>query len=415
MDFKDIKKVYFIGIGGIGISALAQLMHHEGKLVSGTNDNLSPDTLNRIRALGVQIDIGADLSKIDGDTDLIVYSLAWDDREPEFMKAVRALGIPVFSYPQALGLVSAGKYTIAIAGTHGKTTTTAMVAEIMIDAGLDPTVIVGSLLRSGSNFVAGKSDYFVVEACEYRRSFLNLHPTLAVVTNIDNDHLDYYKDLDDIKNAFDQFLTQSKNKIIDYQKYLAKVPELLVPGEHNRQNAAAALAVADFLRVDEEIAQQALSKFTGTWRRFEFKGKTKMGTLIYDDYAHHPTEVTASVQAAKEFMSQKDLKGKLIVVFQPHLYSRTKLLKDDFARALSSADEVILAPIYAAREQVDPEINSNILADLIRPKNQQVFSLSDLSLVVEKLREDAKEGDLIVTMGAGDIGNLGEKLVEPKV
>lgn len=415
MEFKNIKKVYFIGIGGIGISALAQLMHHEGKIVSGTNDNLSPETLDRVRALGVEINIGADITKIPADVDLVVYSLAWDDREPEFMTKVRALDVPVFSYPQALGLVSVDKFTIAVAGTHGKTTTTAMIAEMMIAAKLDPIVVVGSLLKSGSNFVAGQSNYFVVEACEYRRSFLNLHPTLAIVTNIDNDHLDYYKDLADIKSAFDQFIAQSENQIIDYQKYLTKVPELVVPGEHNRQNAAAALAVADFLKIDEKIAKQTLSKFTGTWRRFEYKGMTGDGALVYDDYAHHPTEVSATIEAARDFMKKRNLPGRLIVAFQPHLYSRTKLLKDEFARVLSQVDELILAPIYAAREQPDLEVNSDILADLIRPKNPQVSSLSELSLVGQKLKEEGKEGDLIITMGAGDIGQVGDNLVEKKV
>jgi len=241
---------------------------------------------------------------------------------------------------------------------------------------------------------------------------LNLHPQLAVVTNIDNDHLDYYKDLADIKSAFEQFLVQSENKITDYQKYLAQVPELLVPGEHNRLNAATALAVADFLKIDLKLASEALKKFTGTWRRFEYKGKMKNGALVYDDYAHHPTEVSATIQAAREFMKKRGLGGKLILAFQPHLYSRTKLLKDDFARVLAEADEIILTSIYAARELADSTISSEILGNLIKNKNGKVKVVNNLEEVKNYLVENSKTGDLIITMGAGDIGTIGADLVE---
>lgn len=417
MDLKQIKKVYFIGIGGIGMSAIARMLLGEGKKVSGS-DRASSLVTEELEKLGVKVFYEQKAENITPDIDLVIYTIAISEDNLELKKA-RELGIPCKTYPEMLGIISADKFTIAVAGTHGKTTTTAMIAEIMIGAGLDPTVIVGSLLKSGTNFIAGKSDYLVVEACEYRRSFLNLHPTLAVITNIDNDHLDYYKDLADIKSAFDQFLTQSENKITDYQKYLAKVPELLVPGEHNRLNAAAALAVADFLQIDEEVAKQALAKFTGTWRRFEYKGKMKnglpagrQGAMVYDDYAHHPTEIAATIQAAREFMFKQGLKGELILVFQPHLYSRTKLLKDDFARVLAEADEVILAPIYAAREPADPEISAEILTDLIKAKNPEVLSLKSLEEAKNYLIENSKEGDLVITMGAGDITEVGDKIIE---
>jgi len=392
------------------------------------SDRASSLVTEELEKLGIKIYYQQEARNITPDIDLVVYTIAVSNDHPELVKA-RELGIECKTYPEMLGLISADKFTIAVAGTHGKTTTTAMIAEVMIKAGLDPTVIVGSLLKSGpstssgqaTNFIAGKSKYLVVEACEYRRSFLNLHPTLAVVTNIDADHLDYYRDLDDIKRAFDQFLVQSENKIVDYQKYLSKVPELLVPGEHNRLNAAATLAVADFLQINEEIAKQALAKFTGTWRRFEFKGQTKnglpagrQGALVYDDYAHHPTEIKATIQGAREFMKQKNLTGKLIIAFQPHLYSRTKLLKDDFAESLALADEVILAPIYAAREESDPEISSAILADLIKIKNPKVLSLTSNEEVSNYLLENNKSGDLIILMGAGDLSQIGEKLVESK-
>ena len=419
-----VKKVHFIGIGGIGMSAVARMLLGEGKIVTGSDrsESLVTDELTK---LGAKIVYEQKAENITSDIDLVIYTIAMPDDSPELVRA-RELGIKCLTYPEMLGVISADKFTIAVAGTHGKTTTTAMIAGVMIEAGLDPTVIVGSLLKPrgetsgsledsprGSNFIAGKSKYLVVEACEYRRSFLNLHSTLAVVTNIDNDHLDYYKDLDDIKSAFDQFLAQSENKITDYQKYLAKVPELLVPGEHNRLNAAATLAVADFLHIREEVAQRALTKFTGTWRRFEYKGKTEMGALVYDDYAHHPTEVSASLSGAREFMKAKNLGGKLIVAFQPHLYSRTKLLKTDFAESLAQADEIILAPIYAAREPNDSKISSDILADLIKTKNSHVLSLKSLEAIENYLIENNKTGDLIMTMGAGDITQVAcRELVE---
>jgi UDP-N-acetylmuramate--alanine ligase len=417
------RKVYFIGIGGIGMSALARMFLSEGREVLGS-DRASSLVTEELEKLGAKIFYEQKAENITPDIDLVIYTIAIPNDQPELVKA-RELGIECKTYPEMLGVVSADKYTIAVAGTHGKTTTTAMIADVMIEAGLDPTVIVGSLLKPrgetsgsledsprGTNFIAGKSKYLVVEACEYRRSFLNLHPNLAVVTNIDADHLDYYKDLADIQNAFDQFLSQSKNQIVDYQKYLTKVPELLVPGEHNRLNAAAALAVADFLKIDEEVAKQSLSKFTGTWRRFELKGKTKNGALVYDDYAHHPTEIKASIQGARDFMKKKKLAGRLIVIFQPHLYSRTKLLKDDFASALALSDKVILLPIYAARETLDEEISSDILAGLMKGKGASVWVPQNAQEASKIALEQAKEGDLVITMGAGDISQLAPNLLE---
>lgn len=435
MDLKNLKKIYFIGIGGIGISALAELIHHDGKIISGMNDNFSPATLDRIRGLGVQIDIGADITKISADTDLIVYSLAWDDREPEFMKAVREFGIPVLTYPQALGLVSANKYTIAISGTHGKTTTTAMIAKVLMDAKLDPTVVVGSLLKDiKSNFIAGQSQYFVVEACEYRRSFLNLNPKILIITNIDSDHLDYYKDLTDIQNAFiemvakvpiDGFLVCDPNdpkvapvvatakcQVIDYRQK-KELTKLLIPGEHNIRDAQVALAVSEILKIDTDVAEEALNKFTGTWRRFEYKGQTASGALVYDDYAHHPTEISATIAGARDFIKAKKMSGKLIIAFQPHLYSRTKILFDEFAQALANADRVLLAKIYAARESFDSTVSEEELVKKIneQAKNKVATFVSDLVSIEKDLEAEAKKDDLIIVMGAGDISLVADKLV----
>jgi UDP-N-acetylmuramate--alanine ligase len=378
----------------------------------------------------VKIHIGADVKNIPADTDLIVYSLAWDDMEFEFMGQVRALGIPILTYFEALGLFSKHKKTIAIAGTHGKTTTTAMVAKMMVNAKLDPTVVVGSILaESHTNFIAGSGGYFVVEACEYRRSFLNLHPSIAIITNIDNDHLDYYKDMNDIISAFREFVSLvpedgyvitdlsdrevaaaiqgARAKVIDFSQYDISHLDLKVPGEHNRKNAQAAIALADVLGIDSAKAIEALDDFAGTWRRFEFKGGTKGGAIVYDDYGHHPTEVKATLSGAREKFPDR----KITVVFQPHLYSRTKILLDDFAYAFKDADNVVLAPIYAAREESDPSINSGMLAEKIRVLNKSVNSFTDFRAITEHLKKSLNQGDILITMGAGDIYKVGEKLV----
>ncbi len=444
IDLKNIKKVHFIGIGGIGISALAELMHHDGKSVVGTNDNASPQTLDRIRALGVQIHIGADIKNISLDTDLIIYSLAWDDMEFEFMKQVRLLGIPVLTYFEALGVVSKEKYTVAVAGTHGKTTTTAMLAKIFSDAGRKPTVIVGSLLKdSKSNFIAGAGKYFIVESCEYRRSFLNLNPQVLIITNIDNDHLDYYKDLADIQSAFAELAAKipeggalvcdqtdpalapvvaaARCRVIDYRKVLNSDKEKITlrqPGEHNQKDAQAALAVAELEGVDRATALASLADFGGTWRRFEYKGEMKNGAILYDDYAHHPTEIAATIAGAREMLitlnrsTERSGKGKIIVAFQPHLYSRTKLLLADFVHSLSLADVVIVPDIYAAREENDGTVSSNDLVELLKRENKEAYYVPTLAGVAKVVEEKSAEGDIVITMGAGDVFKVGEKLLE---
>ncbi len=423
------------------MSALARMFLGEGKQVSGS-DRASSFVTEELEKLGVKIFYQQVAENIAPDIDLVVYTIAIPDDNPELVTA-HTKGITCLTYPQALGLISAEKYTIAIAGTHGKTTTTAMVAEMMLAADLSPTVVVGSLLKSksvddafsgGTNFIAGNSEYLVVEACEYQRSFLNLSPKIAVITNIDNDHLDYYKDLVDIQSAFAEFaskvpadgfvicdkndprlkpvLAQAKATIIDYKKYFEKISAfgLTVPGRHNLLNASAVLAVGETLQIDEKVAIEALRDFAGTWRRFEFKGEMETGALVYDDYAHHPTELEATLSGAREFMAEREMTGKLIAVFQPHLYSRTKILKEDFADKLALADEIILAPIYAAREPADPTISSEILAGAIAVKNPNVRALTSFVEIAEALKTETGEGDLIMTIGAGDIYKVGEEM-----
>ncbi len=401
------RKVFFIGIGGIGISAIARMMHLEGKDISGSD--MSEGELTReLQELGIKITIGQGFELIPKDTDLIVYTIAIPHYDPKLFEQIKNSGIEMRSYPQTLGIVTANKFTIAVAGTHGKTTTTAMIAKILVDAGLDPSVVVGSLLKDyKSNLIVGHSEYFVVEACEYERSFLNIHPKLLVITNIEADHLDYYKDLEDIQGAFKELEGQSENVIKDYSRYLDKVPKLLVPGVHNRLDAAASLAVADFLKIDLKVAQNSLETFQGTWRRLEKKGTTSEGTIVYDDYAHHPTEIKASLQGLRELYPNKNI----TVLFQPHLYSRTKALFDDFAKSFKGADRILLLPIYFAREAKDESISSEKLGEAISKNGENAQAFPDFESaerVVSSL--NLGKDDIFVTMGAGEAYKVAEKV-----
>ena len=418
IDLKKVKKIFFIGIGGIGISALAKMALARGIEVLGLNDEESPKTLNPLRDAGAIIYYQNELKELP-DADLYVFSDAWIYRGPEFILEARKRGKPVLSYFEALGEFAKEYKVIAIAGTHGKTTTTAMVAEMMVDAGLDPTVIVGSFVKKfaspvaglwprDSNFREGKSEYLVVEADEYNRHFLNFCPFIGVVTNIEADHLDCYKDLADIQSAFDIFISQSKHKVLDYAKYLDKVPKLSVPGEHNRMNAACALAIADILGIKESDAQKSLSNFAGTWRRLEKKGKTKEGVIIYDDYAHHPTEIKASLQALRELYPKGE--KKITILFQPHLYSRTKALFADFAKSFSEADRVLLLPIYFAREDKDESVSSEKLAKAIRQNGLDCQAFIDFPSAEKAVLDLTMGGDdIFVTMGAGEAYKVAEK------
>ncbi|MCX6751668.1 MAG: Mur ligase family protein [Candidatus Nomurabacteria bacterium] len=417
LDLSKIKKIFFIGIGGIGISALAKMVVSRGMEVSGVNDDESPKTLDPLRDSGVGIfDLRTDFLQNPEkagpfeNADLYVYSDAWLNRGPEVIEKAKKTGKPVLSYFEALGQFAKEYKVIAIAGTHGKTTTTAMVAEILVDAGLDPTVIVGSFIKKfDSNFRKGSSEYLVVEADEYNRHFLNFSPFITVITNIEVDHLDCYKDLADIQNAFNKLLSQSVNKITDYTKYLEKVPKLSVPGEHNRMNAAAAMAVADFLNIKEENAQKSLAQFSGTWRRLEKKGKTVQGTIIYDDYAHHPTEIKASLEALRELYPVGE--KKITVLFQPHLYSRTKALFNDFAKSFKGADNIYLLPIFFAREDKDESISSEKLASAICLAGDKAKAFPDFESAEIYIKElNLGENDVFVTMGAGEAYKVADKL-----
>ena len=434
-DLAKVKKVHFVGIGGIGVSAVARMMIHEGKVVSGS-DRADSELIGALKASGAAVYIGHKAENVPKNVDLVVYTIAANEDNPELVRA-REIGAMILSYPQFVGEISKNKFTIAVSGTHGKTTTTAMIAKILVDAGLDPTVIVGSLIKTATgertNFVAGRSKYLVIEACEYKRSFLQYHPQILVITNIDNDHLDYYKDVADIQSAFAElaqrvpqegFVVTDKNnatvvpvlknvsaKIVNYDLYGDMPFQLKVSGIHNKKNAAAAFAVAVALGVDAKAAADSLSSFAGTWRRFEYKGLTKNGAKVYDDYGHHPTEIKATLQGARQLYPRE----RLIVAFQPHLYSRTKLLLDDFAGAFKLADEVILAPIYAAREANDGSISSEMLAQKISEKGEFAKSPPSLKEVENYLANNSKKGDVVVVMGAGDIYEVADKIITKSV
>jgi UDP-N-acetylmuramate--alanine ligase len=413
LDVSKIKKVFFIGIGGIGISALAKMALSRGMVVSGVNDEESIKTLEPLRKLGADIFYQTELRELP-DADLYVYSDAWPYRGPHIIASAKATGKPVLSYFEALGQFAKEYKVIAIAGTHGKTTTTAMVAEVLIEAGLDPTVIVGSFVKKlDSNFRKGEGKYLVVEADEFNRHFLNFTPFITVITNIEADHFETYKDLADIQEAFKKLAGQSENVIADYSAYLKKVPVLSVPGIHNRMNAAAALAVADILGIKQEIAGKALAEFTGTWRRLEKRGETDKGTIIYDDYAHHPTEVRSSLQALRELYPREGKNKKnIVVLFQPHLYSRTKALFADFIKSFHDADQVLILPIYFAREDKDESVSSDLLAEAIGLEGQKALSFPNFETAETFIKSlNLGKNDVFVTMGAGEAYKVADKVL----
>ncbi|MBI4992126.1 MAG: UDP-N-acetylmuramate--L-alanine ligase [Candidatus Harrisonbacteria bacterium] len=421
----DIRKAHFIGIGGIGISAIARMMLGEGKEVSGSDVSRS-EIIDELEKLGAKIYFGHDEKNLK-DVDLVVYTPAVKENNPELVKA-KKLGIQTLSYPEMLGIISRDKYTIAVSGAHGKTTTTAMIGTILKDSGLDPTIIVGSLLKdSKSNFVAGRRKYFVVEACEYKKSFLNINPKIIVITNIDNDHLDYYGNVRNIQKAFSEFVSKltsedylvcnprgryldsvvknAKCKIVDYTKSPRNL-KLKVVGDHNLDNAQAAFAVAKILKVKESEARKSLENFSGTWRRFEYKGKTRSGAYVYDDYGHHPTEIKATLAGARQAFPH----SAIFCIFQPHLYSRTKLLLNDFSKSFNDADAVLVADIYAAREK-DDGTHSTQLVNKMKKFHKNVRYVDSFNNAASVLILEPKKGDIILTMGAGDIYKVGDLLL----
>jgi UDP-N-acetylmuramate--alanine ligase len=419
MNILPYKKIYFIGIGGIGMSALARYFHFHKVSVMGSDLGLS-DICVALQKEGMTIYGAQATEHIPDDVDCIVYTLAIPKNNPEFVRA-KEMGVPMFTYAEMLGKISENSFTVAISGTHGKTTTTGMIASTLKAAGKNPNVIVGSLLVEGhSNFVPGTDNMFVVEACEYKRSFLNLHPNIVVITNIEEDHLDYYKDLADIQSAFIELceklpadgkivcnasapnlapiVAKFPDKIVDYADFVSKVPELMVFGAHNIQNGAATLAVAQTLSLGMKLASVGLAEFRGTWRRLEFKKQLEHGALLYDDYGHHPTEISVTLDALRGKFADK----KIFVVFQPHLYSRTKSFFNEFAEVFArKADRVILTPIYAAREIDDGSISSLMLAEKINEMGGHTEHLLNTQDLIAKVGQ-LDESWVVLLLGAGE-------------
>ena len=452
INFKKPIHIHFIGIGGISMSGLAEILLDEGFTVSGSDSKESPLTKN-LEEKGAIVYYGQRSSNLTSDVDLVVYTAAIHPQNPELL-AAHEMNLPLLTRAELLGQIMNNYDTpIAISGTHGKTTTTSMISQIMLDHNEDPTLSIGGILKSiQGNIRIGKSGYFVTEACEYTNSFLSFNPKIAVILNIEEDHMDFFKDINDIRASFRKFaellpedgtliinsditnmseITKDlKCRVITYgtsgDYYPADIEydsashptftlmyqgnalgriHLSVPGMHNIMNAIASLALALLVKIPLNDAGESLSRFTGTNRRFEVKGKIGDVTVI-DDYAHHPTEIRATLSAARHYPH-----NTIWCVFQPHTYTRTKAFFDDFAQALTIADKVVLADIYAARETDTLGMSSQLLADAIRDKGTDCYYFSTFDEIENFLLENCIAGDLLITMGAGDIVKVGEKLL----
>jgi UDP-N-acetylmuramate--L-alanine ligase (EC 6.3.2.8) len=439
-----------IGIGGISMSGLAEILMHKGIKVTGSDIRESEIT-DRLKKKGAVIYPTHDASNIT-DQNLVVYSAAISKDNPELAEA-RRKGIPVMDRAELLGaIMDHYEHCVAVSGTHGKTTTTSMISQVMLEAGLDPTVHVGGLLDAiGGNTRIGNSSWFVAEACEYKDSFLKFRPTLAVVLNIDADHLDYFRDIDHIRSSFRSFLSNVREPgtiVLNYDdpqtrllsesltrpfiSYGTNSPDadwtcedisfengcagftvlhkkavwgrirLSIPGLHNVGNALACIAACTALGVPQEAVIRGLEGYRGTHRRLEDKG-IKGGVRVMDDYAHHPTEIQATLSAARALAP-----GHIICVFQPHTYSRSYELLDDFSRAFAMADTVVVTDIYAAREKDNGLINSRMITEGINRNTGNAVYISDFRDIVRFLDENAQSGDLVLTMGAGDVYRVGE-------
>lgn len=428
VDIDSISRIHIIGVGGIGLSALARHFLFEKKVVSGSDRTLS-DITKALHSEGAQIFGEQIASNITKDIELVVYTEAMSKNQEE-MQAAKELGIPMVNYFEALGLAMNPYYLIAVAGTHGKTTTAAMLTDIFESDGKDPTAVIGSLrAKTKTNYRAGKSKYAIVEACEYKRDFLHLKPDVLIITNLEHEHVDYYKDLESVQKAFHKLAKQVHDTgvviantsdanvapvlkdlnvpVINYIKELDLDLPLKQPGFHNRLNAAAALTAAKHEGVAIDEAKEALSHFAGTWRRFEYKGEIN-GAPVYDDYAHHPTEIRATIEAAREMHPDR----KLTIVFQPHTYTRTKVLFDEFAKAIGLADSVILLPIYAAREKNVSGVSSRELSVKALEYTQEALYVETFEDVSKKLRKELTGNDMVVVMGAGDVTQLANDLIK---
>lgn len=456
IDVSSYKNIHCIGIGGIGLSGLAEILHNRGHVVSGS-DMKESDITDKIKEKGIKVYIGQEAEHV-RDADLIVYSAAVSEENPEMQKA-REMGLPMLTRAEMLGLIMAEYVnSIAVSGTHGKTTTTSMISLILENAQKDPTILVGgNLSEIGGNVKIGNSGYFITEACEYMDSFLSLKPRIEIILNIDSDHLDYFKDIDHIVNSFQRFadLVSEDGIIIAYDanpfvnNIIKKLPnaisfgfndsctyyvtdvvfnssgmpqfyinhkkkrlctvQLSIPGEHNILNALAAFACCHYLGVDEEDIVNTLENYTGTQRRFDIVGMSSKGMKVVDDYAHHPTEIRATLEAARNIPHKS-----LWCIFQPHTYTRTMALFDEFITSFEDADKIIFAEIYAAREKNIHKISSEKLAvetKKIYPQ-KDICYIQSFDEIAEFVLKNAVNGDLVITMGAGDIYKVAEIILQ---
>ena len=454
IDFKKPIHVHFIGIGGISMSGLAEILLQEGFTISGS-DSKESDLTKQLEAKGAQIFYGQRSSNIIDGIELVVYTAAIHPDNPEYAAAVQK-GISMMSRADLLGQIMTNyQVPIAVSGTHGKTTTTSMASHILLQGGFDPTITVGGILPAiGGNLRVGNSGTFITEACEYTNSFLSFYPKISIILNIDADHLDFFKDIDDIRHSFRLFaekLPADGTLIInsDTPKYEEIIQDLLcevityglesnaeytaeditydslghatftckhngdtvgtfslqVPGIHNVSNALSVIALGMKLNMTLEDLQKGIQNFTGTDRRFQYKG-TLGGITIIDDYAHHPTEIEATLKSAKNYPHKTTW-----CVFQPHTYTRTHALLHDFAKALTLADHVILADIYAAREKNTLGISSKDLQKCILELGTPCEYFPTFDEIENYLLENCIHGDLLITMGAGDVVKIGENLL----
>ena len=456
IDLSEYKRIHCIGIGGIGLSGIAEILLSRGHEVSGS-DMRESDITEKLIGDGAVVYLGHRAKNVEG-ADLVVYTVAAGDDNPELARA-KELGIPTLTRAQALGaLMDEYDRSIAISGTHGKTTTTAMISLILMNADKNPTVSVGGNLDEiGGNFHVGDRDYFVTEACEYRDGFLELKPNIEIILNIDSDHLDYFKDVEHIARSFDRFarLVPETGTVIAYDAnpfvrniieglpnvitygfssgsdfYASNISfdndgmpgfdvnhegrvmcriELGIPGEHNILNALAAFACSHILDIDTDVIVDTLHRYKGIHRRFDILGRTSSGIRIIDDYAHHPTEIKATLAAVKNMKH-----NNLWCLFQPHTYTRTMALLEDFSQSFGNADKIVLAEIYAAREKNIYKISSKTLMNRIREFDREadVYYFKTFEDIAKFVYDNSEEGDLILTMGAGDIYRVGEMILE---
>lgn len=455
IDFHNKIHIYFMGIGGISMSGFAELLHSLGFTISGSDQKESSIT-KHLESLGIQVKYGQFAENITPDIDLVVYTAAISADNPEYV-AAHSAGIPMMDRAEMVGQVMKNyKRAIAVSGTHGKTTTTSMISHVLLAGDLDPTISVGGILKAiNGNLRIGKSENFLTEACEYTNSFLKFHPTINIILNVEEDHMDFFKDITEIRDSFKNFTAllpddglliingdieqyeeiseRCKGTVLTYSvtdrncnysadnisyddkgcgsfdviengDFLARI-SLSVVGLHNISNALATVALARFLKIDLEQMKQGLKEFRGTDRRFQYKGELG-GITIIDDYAHHPTEITATLEATKKYPHNKTW-----CVFQPHTYTRTRAFLDDFAKALSQADKVVLADIYAAREADPGDISSADLMEKIQELGTEAYYFSNFDDIENFLLKNCVKGDLLITMGAGDIVKIGESLL----